>query len=373
MNRPSDGGRMVIARPFGVPVDVTPTWFVVAGLITVGFASTVESAIPDIGAWKYAVSLTFALLLYLSVLVHELSHTLVALRAGLPVRRISLHLLGGESEIGKPAETAGREAGIAVAGPLVSLVLAGLAYLVGELLEPETIGRLLARALMVSNLIVGAFNLLPGLPLDGGRVIAAAVWRVTGRRHLGTQVAGWLGRFLAVLVLTAPFVLGANDSRSIDLIDVVFTGLISAFIWVGASQSIQYATVQQRMPGLHARELTRRAVPVEATMPLGEALRRAHEAQAGALVVVSAGGDPIGLVVEAAVTAVPQDRRPWVAVGDFSRRLESGHVLTADLSGEQLLAAMRDHPASEYLVVEPGGGIYGVLTTADVERRLVRS
>ena len=70
---------------------------------------------------------------------------------------------------------------------------------------------------------------------------------------------------------------------------------------------------------------------------------------------------------------MPEARRPWVAVGDFSRRLESGHVLTTDLTGEQLLLAIRDHPASEYLVVEPGGGIYGVLATADVERRLVRS
>ena len=129
-------GRLVIARPFGVPVDVTPAWFLVAGLITWGFAATVEREVPGLGTWRYAVSLTFALLLYLSVLVHELSHTVVALRSGLPVRRISLHLLGGVSEIERPAETPGREAGIAVAGPLVSLLLAAVAFGVGELLDP---------------------------------------------------------------------------------------------------------------------------------------------------------------------------------------------------------------------------------------------
>lgn len=366
-------GRIVIARPFGVPVDVTPTWFLVAALITYGFAGTVEEAVPGIGDWKYAVSLTFALLLYLSVLVHELSHTVVALRAGLPVRRISLHLLGGVSEIERPAPTPGREAGIAVAGPLVSLLLALVGYLIGDALPPETVGRLLARALMFSNLVVGIFNLLPGLPLDGGRVVSAAVWRATGRRHTGTLVAAWLGRGVAALVLVSPFVLAAGDPAGLDVVDVIWAALLGAFIWVGATQSMQQAMVQQRLPAVSARALTRRAIPVDVGLPLAEALRRAHEAQAGAMVVVARDGEPVGLVVEAAVQAVPLERRPWVPVGDFSRRLEAGHRLQADLAGESLVTAMTRDPASEYLVVEANGEIYGVLATADVERALTRT
>jgi Zn-dependent protease len=371
--RSSSDGRIVIARPFGVPVDVTPTWFLVAALITYGFAPAVERAVPGIGDWRYAVSLAFALLLYLSVLVHELSHTVVALRAGLPVRRISLHLLGGVSEIEKPAATPGREAGIAVAGPLVSLLLAGVGYAVAEVLEPETVGRLLARALFVSNLVVGAFNLLPGLPLDGGRVLSAAVWRATGRRHTGTVVAAWLGRGLAVVVMLLPvLVLGYTGGR-LDVVDVIWGALLGAFIWVGASQSLQQADVQARLPGLSARRLTRRAIPVPADLPLAEALRRAHEAGAQALVVVSTGGDPVGLVVEAAVRATPLERRPWVPVGDLSRRLEPTDRVLADLTGEELVQVMTSRPASEYLVVEANGDIYGVLATADVERALTRS
>ena len=371
--RSSSDGRIVIARPFGVPVDVTPTWFLVAALITYGFAPAVERAVPGIGDWRYAVSLAFALLLYLSVLVHELSHTVVALRAGLPVRRISLHLLGGVSEIEKPAATPGREAGIAVAGPLVSLLLAGVGYAVAEVLEPETVGRLLARALFVSNLVVGAFNLLPGLPLDGGRVLSAAVWRATGRRHTGTVVAAWLGRGLAVVVMLLPvLVLGYTGGR-LDVVDVIWGALLGAFIWVGASQALQQADVQARLPGLSARRLTRRAIPVPADLPLAEALRRAHEAGAQALVVVSTGGDPVGLVVEAAVRATPLERRPWVPVGDLSRRLEPADRVLADLTGEELVQVMTSRPASEYLVVEANGDIYGVLATADVERALTRS
>lgn len=371
--RSSSDGRIVIARPFGVPVDVTPTWFLVAALITYGFAPAVERAVPGIGDWRYAVSLAFALLLYLSVLVHELSHTVVALRAGLPVRRISLHLLGGVSEIERPAATPGREAGIAVAGPLVSLLLAGVGYAVAEVLEPDTVGRLLARALFVSNLVVGAFNLLPGLPLDGGRVLSAAVWRATGRRHTGTVVAAWLGRGLAVVVMLLPvLVLGYTGGR-LDVVDVIWGALLGAFIWVGASQALQQADVQARLPGLSARRLTRRAIPVPADLPLAEALRRAHEAGAQALVVVSTGGDPVGLVVEAAVRATPLERRPWVPVGDLSRRLEPTDRVLADLTGEELVQVMTSRPASEYLVVEANGDIYGVLATADVERALTRS
>ena len=137
------------------------------------------------------MSLTFALLLYLSVLVHELSHTVVALRSGLPVRRISLHLLGGVSEIERPAETPGREAGIAVAGPLVSLLLAAVAFGVGELLEPGTVGRLLARALMLSNLLVG--RLQPAARPAAGRRPGAvgrglAGHRTPAHRHRGRRL-----------------------------------------------------------------------------------------------------------------------------------------------------------------------------------------
>jgi Zn-dependent protease/CBS domain-containing protein len=365
--------RLVIARPFGVPVDVTPAWFLIAGLITLGFAATVERAVPGLGPWRYAVSLTFAILLYASVLLHELSHTVVALRAGLGVRRISLHLLGGESEIERPAETPGREAGIAVAGPLVSLLVAGLAFLVGELLDPGTVGRLLARGLMLSNLVVGVFNLLPGLPLDGGRVVSAAVWRATGRRHTGTVVAGWLGRVVAVVVLAVPFLVAPLRNRDATLVDVIWAGLLGAFIWVGASLAIVQGGVQQRLPAVSARSLTRRAIPVTVDLPLGEALRRAEAAGARGLVVVDSGGTPVGLVAEEAVRSVPVERRPWVSVGDLSRRLEPALTLQAELDGEQLVEAITASPATEYLVVEANGDVYGMLATADVERALTRT
>jgi Zn-dependent protease/CBS domain-containing protein len=366
--RRDGGGGVLIGRPFGVPVYVTPTWFLVAALITYGFAPTVANRVPGIGQWQYAVSLTFAILLYASVLIHELSHTVLALHYGLPVRRISLYLLGGVSEIEKPAPTPGQEAAIAVGGPAVSLLLAAVAYGVSQHLEPLTVGRLLAQALMVSNLSVGIFNLLPGLPLDGGRVLSAAVWKVTAHRETGAVVAAWCGRAVAAVVLVIPVLLSMRAGGSPSLTDVIYGALLASFIWMGASQSLAAAQVQRKIPALSARALTRRAIPVPFDTPLAEALRRLAESGARGLVVVSADGTPVGIVNEAAVRATPESRRPWVPVGDLSRRIHPEHVVAASLAGEDLVRALTRLPASEYLVVEANGDIYGVLASADVER-----
>jgi Zn-dependent protease len=366
--RRDGSGAWLIGRPFGVPVYVTPTWFIVAALITIGFAPTVENQVLGIGEARYAVSLTFAILLYVSVLIHELSHTLVALHYGLPVRRISLYLLGGVSEIEKPAPTPGQEAGIAVAGPLVSLLLGGGAYGLMQVLEHGTVARVLAFALMSSNLVVGIFNLLPGLPLDGGRVLSAGVWKITAARETGAVVAAWCGRGVAVVVLVLPLLLSRQAGRNPDLVDIVWGALLASFIWTGATQALAAAQIQRKIPALSARALTRRAIPVPFDTPLSEALRRLAESGARGLVVVSADGTPVGIVNEAAVKATPENRRPWVPVGDLSRRIEPDHVVAASLAGEDLVRALTRLPATEYLVVEANGEIYGVLASADVER-----
>ncbi len=197
--RPEDratGNGILMGRPFGIPVYVAPTWFIVAALITVAFAPTVERELPSLGSIRYAVSFAFAVLLYLSVFVHELSHSVVALRLGLPVRRISLYLLGGVSEIEKEPQTPGREFLVAAVGPLLSLALGVVGFLFSRVLPGDTVIGFLMLELMWANFLVGVFNLLPGLPLDGGRVLRAGVWKVTGRPLTGTVVAAWSGRGL---------------------------------------------------------------------------------------------------------------------------------------------------------------------------------
>ncbi|MEX3106995.1 site-2 protease family protein [Streptomyces sp. ST1015] len=373
---------ILMGRPFGVPVYVAPSWFLVAALITWVFGGQLDRVLPELGAGRYLVALFFAVAFYASVLVHELAHTVAALRFELPVRRIQLQFFGGVSEIEKEAETPGREFWLAFVGPLLSLVLSGVFYLAMLLVEPGTVPGVLLAGLMISNLIVAIFNLLPGLPLDGGRMLRAIVWKVTGKPMKGTIAAAWVGRALAVSVLiglpllTQSGALGttAEDSVGMDTVtDALLAAILAAIIWTGAGNSLRMARLREHLPELRARNLTRRAVPVETDTPLSEALRRANAAGARALVVVDANGEPLSLVREAAIVGVPEHRRPWVAVSGLAQDLTDGMRVSAELAGEDLLDVLRATPATEYLVVEDTGEIYGVLSAADVERAFVKA
>ncbi|MFF9769383.1 site-2 protease family protein [Streptomyces sp. NPDC014636] len=381
--RPKEpGGGILMGRPFGVPVYVAPSWFLVAALITWVFGGQLDRVLPELGAARYLVSLFFAVAFYASVLIHELAHTVAAIRFKLPVRRIQLQFFGGVSEIEKEAETPGREFVLAFVGPLLSLVLAGLFYLAMKPVEPGTVPGVLLAGLMVSNLIVAIFNLLPGLPLDGGRMLRAVVWKLTGKPMSGTVAAAWVGRALAISVLIGLPLLnssgalggGGEDMGGMDTVtDALLAAILAAIIWTGAGNSLRMARLREHLPDLRARTLTRRAVPVENDTPLSEALRRANAAGARALVVVDADGNPLSLVREAAIVGVPEHRRPWVAVSGLAQDLTDGMRVSAELAGEELLDILRATPATEYLVVEETGEIYGVLSAADVERAFVKA
>jgi CBS domain-containing protein len=160
-------------------------------------------------------------------------------------------------------------------------------------------------------------------------------------------------------------VLPALGVTSASIATVLFTGLIAAFIYVGASASLQRAKFVERLPRASIARLARPALEVTADVPLAEALRRAQEAGARAIVVTDSAGRLQAVASEAAVLATPEDRRPWVTIDTVARRLEDGLVLDPSLEGEALLAAMRATPASEYIVSDPAGPVR-VLVTADV-------
>ncbi|MFC1430543.1 site-2 protease family protein [Streptacidiphilus sp. N1-3] len=365
-------GALLMGRPFGVPVYVTPAWFVIAALITWTFGGQIEVLLPGLGRARYLVALFFAVAFYGSVLVHELAHTVVALRLSLPVRRIQLQFFGGVSEIEKDAETPGREFWLAFAGPLLSTLLGGVFLLALLLVRSATVPGVLLAALMLSNFVVAAFNLLPGMPLDGGRMLRAAVWKATGRPMAGTLAAAWAGRVLALAVLvglpTWAAYQGAAQTMTTTLIDAVLGAMLAAIIWNGAGSSLRIARLRERLPELSARGLARPAVEVTADTPLAEALRQLEQAGARALVVVDGAGVPTALVREHMVRTIPEHRRPWTATGAVSRALEPGLRIAAALAGEELLDVLRANPAAEYLVLEPDGATLGVLAAVDVEQ-----
>lgn len=358
---------MRIGSIVGVDVYVRASWFIIAAVIASLLAPRVDQVQPGLGAWKYVAGVGFAVLLYGSILLHEMSHAVVAQRVGLRVRSISLQFLGGATEIEGEAKTAGQEFKIAVVGPLTSLGvgLAGLGVLL--LTDPSGLTQLALEGITGANLLVGVLNLVPGLPLDGGRVLRAAVWQIRGNQHTGTIVAGWGGRITGILVLLWPAVSEQVTGYAPDLFDYLFAAIVGAFLWSGATASMMNARLRQRLPSLRARALARRVVAVPDDLPVSEAVRRAQDAAAGGMATTASNGELTGIVNESALLSVPEERRPWVAVSAVARTLDAGLVLSADVAGEDLIRAMTHTPASEYLLVEPDGSLYGLLATTDVD------
>jgi Zn-dependent protease len=364
-SRPS--GTFRIGTIAGSDVLVSSSWFLVAALIAFVMAPRVDQIEPGLGGWKYVVGVVIAIVLYLAVLLHEASHALAARHYGFEVHSITLHFLGGVTAIEGEARTPRQEFWIAVVGPVTSLAVGSVAAALW-FVTPDGLLLLTVQVLAGANLLIGVLNLVPGLPLDGGRVLKAAVWRLTGRVDSGVIAAGWGGRITAVVVLMSPVVMPRISDYETTLIDLVLASVIAVFLWTGASQSIAAARIRSRLGEVVARELARRTLAVPDDLPLAEAIRRAREAQAGSIVTVSAAGSPLGVVDESAMRAMPEDRRPWVAVSTVTRTLEEGLRLPVSISGAELLHAIRRTPASEYLLVEPDGSVFGVLATADVER-----
>ncbi len=366
-DEPRPPGTFRIGSVAGTDVQITSSWFLVAALIAFVMAPRVDLVEPGLGPWKYVAGFLFAVVLYFSVLLHEASHAVMAKRYGFRVSSITLHFLGGMTAIEGEARRPREELMIAVVGPLTSIAV-GIGAAALWFVTPDGLLRLAVEGLAGANLLVGVLNLVPGLPLDGGRVLRAVVWKASGSMHTGTLVAGWGGRLTAVAVMSYPLLMEAAFGVPPDVLDFLLAFVIALFLWTGASAAITSARMRRKLPALVAREIARRTITVPDDLPLAEAVRRAREAQAGSIVTVTSAGRPVGLVNEAAVVATPEERRPWVAVSTVSRSLDDGLSLPAGLAGEDLVRAIGRTPAAEYLLVEDDGMIYGVLNTADLDR-----
>jgi Zn-dependent protease/CBS domain-containing protein len=369
---PTPRGGVRLGRVLGVPVFVGPSWFVMAAFLTLTLGQPLVDTLGQRQA--YIVSGSFALLLGVSVLLHELGHCVVARSFGLPVRRITVNFLAGATEVVEPPQTPGREYAVAVAGPMVSLLLAGVGVGLLPLFDTSSTSGRVVENVAITNGLIAAFNLLPGLPLDGGRVLRSVVWKVTGSPDRATLAAAWAGRVVAVVIVPLLLVVvlpwaGYGDNSSTNL---VFAALIAAYIYTLATATLKRAQAMGRLPQVTVAGLARRALRVPADMPLAEAVRRAHEADARGLVVVDSADRLEAVVSEAAVMATPEQRRPWVTVGTLARRIEPGLLLDPRLAGEDLLDAMRAHPAAEYVTQDDATGEVRVLVSDDVAKALSR-
>ena len=362
-------GALQIGRFFGVPVYLSASWLFIAAFVTVAFADLFRRTVDGVsGPAPYLLAAAYAVLSALCVLAHELGHVVTALALGLRVRRVFVYLLGGVSEIDPEPQRAGQELAVSAAGPVTSAAVAGIAWLGTSVSQSGSAIAVELELLAWSNLAIAVFNALPGLPLDGGRVLRAAVWWASNSRVRGTIVAAWGGRLVA-LAVAASGLLVTDGGWQIPA--VVFSAGMGAFLWFGAGQSIAAARFTERVPSVSARGLLRRAVYVPAQTPLSEALRRLWGEGARAVVVVDSADVARAIVSEALVNEVSEQARAWTSVSDVAAPITSVPRLDIALSGRDLLAAVAQRPAPDYLVVADGRPV-GVLSASDLRAALIQ-
>lgn len=383
----------MIGRFVGAPVVVTTAWPIGAIVLMALFGPTVVDALPGSSTLRgYAVAAGYVVLLFVSVLLHEGAHAAVAHQQGKQVQEISLTLWGGQTSYTDESPRPGTAILVSAAGPLTNLVIGGLAWWVMSgttLTEGHDVARLLVGATALSNLFVGLFNLVPGLPLDGGQVLEGVVWRLTGRRATGTLVAGWIGRVVAGLVVLGFVVVPMARGYQPEVFSIVWALLIGTFLWQGATAAIRSAQVRRGIDEVDLRAVVHPVVAVPTATPLSDvvAVLTRHHAEttpAGpppAYGQRSTGPEPVVLVTEhgrltaaldpAALRTVPTSALATTPVSAVSVPLapdavvDVGGDVTAFTASAALLSAR-----TGVIVVVRDGQVCGALLAGEVQARL---
>ncbi|WP_421733494.1 site-2 protease family protein [Cellulomonas sp.] len=357
----------VIGRAVGAPIILAPSWLIAAVVLTLIFAPIVRARSENLGGLVYVVALVFVVLLFASVLVHELAHGLMARARGQQPREFVLTLWGGHTAFGGATPTPGSSALIAVVGPVANLVLAGGFLAIAQGVDERSLVGLLIWSGCLTNAFVGLFNLVPGLPLDGGYLLEAAVWGATKNRHTGTVAAGWVGRVVAVLVFAWALLLPLALNRQPELSDVVWGALIGAFLWSGASAAVRGGRTQKAVGQVTVTSVGRRAIGVGHTESIAHAGALAASAGAEEVVILSPDGRPTAYVDRAAAASVPPDAAGTTPVTAVAVPLPGGAVVDGLLTGQALVAAVgRATEHSPVVVAVVDGRVVGLIRAMDV-------
>ncbi|KGN38694.1 peptidase M50 [Knoellia subterranea KCTC 19937] len=346
-----------MARVGGVPIQIGASWLILAAVITY----LVGSSSPDGGAAAYGVGVAYAVSLLISVLVHEGAHAGMARGMGLPVHRVVADLWGGHTAYDARLSTPGKAAAIAVVGPVANLALAGVAWVASLVVGTGIPGQILYGIAFV-NFLLAVFNLLPGLPLDGGQLVDALVWRITGRREKGLIAAGWTGRVVTLAVVLWFVVRPLLAGNSPSLTSILWMGLIGAFMWQGATAAIRTG---------QAREMLARGTVAQVVRPVpvlgpGDVLEAAA-ATGGLAVVVDPDGRPTSLVLPEDAQTVPRDRWGVTPVTALARVQPDGWIAptTRDEDLTSVVTAIQ-LSGSPIVVATEAGRVLGLVTVEAV-------
>lgn len=363
----ADGG-LLLFRVQGVPVLLAPSWAIGSLIVIVLYEPMVSRMLPGATvATAWLLSVASAVLLGLSVLAHELGHCLVALWLGIPVHRLRLFLLGGLAEVARTPRVPRHEGLVAAAGPVVSVSLAALGGLLSLAVPSGGVAWLLVIECAVANLAVGVFNLLPGLPLDGGRMLRAGVWALTGIRARGTMAAVAGGGVVATGLLVWA-IMGLASGSEDRWLRLGVCAVTAWFVATGAGGELSAESNRSWPADLVITDLVRPVLQLPAESPVSDALT----ASAGrGVVLVRADGVAAGLLDEAEAQRLAAVS-PLAPAELAAEPVRAETVLLTSEPGEDIAERVRQTPAWQFLVVDDEGRPAGVLRREDLRAALAR-
>jgi Zn-dependent protease/CBS domain-containing protein len=361
------GGSIRLLRIAGIDIGIHVSWFVIFALVTWSLAEFLfPVAVPGLRQSTYwIVGAISALLLFVSVLIHELAHSLVARARGLEPRSITLFIFGGVSSLGGEAKKPSTEFLVAVVGPLSSFAIAFIVYAIGYVLQPGDLVAAVFSYLIFINVVLGFFNLIPGFPLDGGRVFRSIVWNVTGNFRRATEIAVAVSKFFAYGFM----LIGLFRLLNGDLIGGIWTAAIGWFLDNAASMSLAQVVFEQRIGKTRVADVfTRDTTAASAELTVDRLIEDFMLARNRRAVPVVQDGRVLGVVTLGDVRGVPPERRPFTRVGDLVRDQQTVAVRPED----NLRAAVEALNSGEFevLPVVENGQLVGVLSRADVMRQI---
>lgn len=363
-------GSIRVGSLFGIPFYINPSWFLVLGLVTFDFGSYLAGLFPGLGgALPLLLGLVVALLLFASVLAHELGHSFVAIRQGIKVQSIALFLFGGLASLEKESETPAQAFWIAIAGPAVSLMLFALFTAIGVGTGISGPLAAIAGLLAYINLALALFNLIPGLPLDGGNILKSLVWKITGNPYKGVVFASRVGQFLGWIAIA----LGTLSILGISNIGSFWTLLIGLFLLQNAGRSAQSASLSEKLTTLKAEDaVTPNSPIVSGDLSLREFVNEyiIGKAEWPKFLVTDENGQLLGAIAVDDMKTIPTSNWPTIQVRELMQPVDLSTIVQSDQSLLEVITLLEKEKLTSLPVVRANGVLVGMLEKASIIRLL---